>query len=1039
MATWYLDPVGGNDASAGTSFATRCLTLAGVQGKAVAAGDTIRVIASPAVQTTGLTGTFVNNTQLSSITNGITTISSPIGGVLNNFNGWMGLTLNNGGNASYEWATNGTVLVGINNGAATSYCYSYDGLNYTAGTFPATVSAGVSGIAYGAGVFVVVSKGTTAYYTSTDGINWTSRTFAISINCVIFNGSLFVAVGPSSTSALSSSNGTTWTTNASSIASNTWVALACAPSGTFVAATATGVTTYSTNGTSWTAGTSTGNTCFRLKYVNNAFFMLPNTAASTIGYSANGTSGWTTQTMSASQAWADITYITGTTNYYVAVAAQVSTIYNLSTNGTTWVAGSGLGPAIASSSYSSCTTFNGYVITGNNNNAGQAWQPDYALPTASTNVTYAGLTTSKKIGAQSTQYTIAAGFTTGQIGYFPCGDGYGFTAVSFKFRQSAGTVIAAGNYTLTLCSDTVGATAVYTVPIPAIKALNQWVTVSYALGSTLSSGGIRSIAINRSSNSGAQTIQIDNVMACYATGSTAITHDTLVASNTSGPFYPIDNFTSTTIGIGLCPASTLINSPGPLESGSSSLYFQKPIILPPANQGTTTTDTTWGLLSKNGSFTSPITISGGWDTSAMSTQSGTTYLSGGNGFGQFMNAPFNVNNYVTSNINLVNWASGFIIAGGCNGYSITANDLCGTTTSGIAINGAGSANQGLIINVNHVHSNNGLGITEGASSTIVNANITVTNIINNIGVGLTINGIDTSNVIVTNCANNYVASASITSVFNSYLKFSNLSYSGKNNSSSAVAYTLSGLYQSKLQIDNTFMIPASTSASFTAAGVYDSDFILGNVTGGGVSTSLNFSSSDLLRLYPVGTYLPANATGQNLNFSTVCNRIVLINTAIPYTASAYALTLMYQNYNGTLGDCRTYAKAGTILTDTSTRHTASGVSWSFAPLASCINFATALKMPIASVYLTSGSTTTVSVWMYRNNTDTIPGLMCIGGQLTGLTSDTYVEGSMAINTWTQYSISLTPTQSGVVKLLMYAYSSNGSTSHTAWFDDISVA
>ena len=57
MATLYLDLEGGNDGNAGTSFANRKKTFAGVSAIA-AAGDTVRVMGSPAAASLGVNGTW---------------------------------------------------------------------------------------------------------------------------------------------------------------------------------------------------------------------------------------------------------------------------------------------------------------------------------------------------------------------------------------------------------------------------------------------------------------------------------------------------------------------------------------------------------------------------------------------------------------------------------------------------------------------------------------------------------------------------------------------------------------------------------------------------------------------------------------------------------------------------------------------------------------------------------------------------------------------------------------------------------------------
>ena len=61
MATFYLDYEGGNDANAGTSFATRWKTITnGATSARIAAGDTIRIMGSPAPTSLGINGTWTS-------------------------------------------------------------------------------------------------------------------------------------------------------------------------------------------------------------------------------------------------------------------------------------------------------------------------------------------------------------------------------------------------------------------------------------------------------------------------------------------------------------------------------------------------------------------------------------------------------------------------------------------------------------------------------------------------------------------------------------------------------------------------------------------------------------------------------------------------------------------------------------------------------------------------------------------------------------------------------------------------------------------
>lgn len=62
MATFFVDYEGGNDANAGTSFATRWKTInSGATAARIAPGDTIRIMASPDPTDLGVTATWTNN------------------------------------------------------------------------------------------------------------------------------------------------------------------------------------------------------------------------------------------------------------------------------------------------------------------------------------------------------------------------------------------------------------------------------------------------------------------------------------------------------------------------------------------------------------------------------------------------------------------------------------------------------------------------------------------------------------------------------------------------------------------------------------------------------------------------------------------------------------------------------------------------------------------------------------------------------------------------------------------------------------------
>jgi hypothetical protein len=70
-----------------------------------------------------------------------------------------------------------------------------------------------------------------------------------------------------------------------------------------------------------------------------------------------------------------------------------------------------------------------------------------------------------------------------------------------------------GVLTLNLCTDTIGATSVHTVPDPGAMAAGMWVPVVFDNGAALNAA-IASVSLNALSDPGAPTINIDNIIAC---------------------------------------------------------------------------------------------------------------------------------------------------------------------------------------------------------------------------------------------------------------------------------------------------------------------------------------------------------------------------------------------------------------------------------------------------------------------------------------------------------------------------------------------
>jgi hypothetical protein len=241
--------------------------------------------------------------------------------------------------------------------------------------------------------------------------------------------------------------------------------------------------------------------------------------------------------------------------------------------------------------------------------------------TASLNVTSTASTTTFRENTKSANHVIAAGFVTGLASFFATGtlDLSPYQQVSFWFR-STGTH-ASGVFTVTLCTDVAGVTAVHTLTVPALTA-NIWTPVTINNAGALNSA-IKSVALNCVSDPGAVTVNIDNIIACKASSSAdSLTLTSLISLNTDSntPWFAIKSINGTSIILGCGDATTAA------ASSHTTLYM-----------GSTTTATTYKrecvmltalqTSSANGTnLDTPLNIEGGWDTSAMSSQSDITWL-----------------------------------------------------------------------------------------------------------------------------------------------------------------------------------------------------------------------------------------------------------------------------------------------------------------------------------------------------------------------------------------------------------------------------
>jgi hypothetical protein len=145
---------------------------------------------------------------------------------------------------------------------------------------------------------------------------------------------------------------------------------------------------------------------------------------------------------------------------------------------------------------------------------------------------------------------------------------------------------------------------------------------------------IQSIALYVNTDNGAQTFLLNNIIACKASSAAdSLTLTSLIGKNTTGEtFWGIQSINGTRVMLDADTNQTPISSSVRGYYGTSetvTTWKRETIKLGPAASSTTALQS----IQESGTDGSPITYSGGWDRTDMSTQTLETWLDGVNGNG----------------------------------------------------------------------------------------------------------------------------------------------------------------------------------------------------------------------------------------------------------------------------------------------------------------------------------------------------------------------------------------------------------------------
>ena len=643
-----------------------------------------------------------------------------------------------------------------------------------------------------------------------------------------------------------------------------------------------------------------------------------------------------------------------------------------------------------------------------------------------------------------------ATFTTGKAAYWQLPstlDLSSYQQISFQILQYAGTYDNAGNYSLVLCSDTTGDVGVHTCAIPhpgqsSGSTNNSWRPIVNDFGTNLSST-INSVAIYVDSDIGAQSIRISNIIACKASSAAdSITHKSLIGLSTSGSYwYQVESIDGTRVLLGSGGRSNY-----PLTSyyytnhgvwfsdtGGTYTFYKRECIDTSSGNEATSTSTNVQVVNSSGSSGNPITISGGWNRTDMTTQTSETFFDGINQYGYGLDA--SSKSYIHyEKLGFVRYYYGMDITS-CNYNSFNEIYLVSNNQYGIYLNNCDYLDD---IDFIATDTSNSYGVYLRSCDYGLPASGRVRKILcsgNYQGPGFLYCGVGGLELDYVESA--YTSSYSTTMQYNYGITINNLNipvgcyysqtymYSYQNYGTNTIGiatlrdqyYGIYSQYDENLTINqyNQYKSNIADSYGNTNAqfGVYANNSSKIRILSGSVDSYLYiFGGSSI---YSKGLILPSSGTEYSVTSG----------------GKYYS-----KDHDGVVGNYLTGFQYGTLTSDTTTRHTASGYSWKADITSSSGSYGSGVLWDVAKVVVEANSQMTASIWIYRTGTGIHGGLRILGGQISGI-GDTSAYCMGSAGSWEEVTLTATPTEDGVVVIMAEAYYESN-TSHDLYFDDFNV-
>ena len=675
-------------------------------------------------------------------------------------------------------------------------------------------------------------------------------------------------------------------------------------------------------------------------------------------------------------------------------------------------------------------------------------------------------------GSDEIQITSSA--STGKVAYFALDsstDLSSYQQISFYMQVVSGNrnyMSTQNQLSLRLCTDTQGDTSVHTINIRnGCSQQNMWVKILEDLGTNLNSG-IQSVAIYLDATiSSTITFRIQHIIASKASSSAdSITLASMIGLNTTADkiwwpvAYIVDRGDHWFVVLTTWPQARGADGWGYYgnyqqgwwsQTFTSTTIYKREQIFPYfiKELGAFSSYSDYDQLGGNpGQSGNPVTISGGWNSTDMSTRVGATFIRGsGNGYG----IGYVRNYYHYSYLYCDNFRYGiYIVSTGCS-LDESGASCAGQTTLQVSGTDWPKCNS-------YAFGGYSWGIRHYLSQTTKNTNHQDFNFwwcasgqYNERAAYTSGTQNQHFGTIRTNSgASGFFIDSSVKNCTweNTYVEFTNGTYGIRMYDSSSTSsnntwknlYIWSSNYGFEVYseglnfvIDNyqhtRYRNGSGTSSSHRIrfGQTYYSNYCCYTqrnsklkINGGSVQSRLSVYNSSEVRSIGLGF--------DNTYDSSLKTNPVSLQTS---GASKY----LAKDYDGTSGDIRNFFGRGYIYPETSTRHTASGYSWKFQPSSS--GLANSLLLDIGKVIVNGGSLVSISVWTYNSSPSNPTGFVRIKQNADlGMTdnADAYTTNNSS-NTWTKITASFTPSTAGIIEIQLGAH--GGSGGHM-FFDDVEV-